>query len=58
MILDSISAATEGVEERDGGKAGAGLAPLLDAARRGPAVLLLANATKDGLKVRGSGTLE
>jgi hypothetical protein len=57
VILDSISAATEGVEEKDGGKAGAGLAPLLDAARRGPAVLLLANTTKDGLKVRGSGTL-
>jgi len=57
VILDSVSAATEGVEEKDGGKAGAGLAPLLDAARRGPAVLLLANTTKDGLKVRGSGTL-
>jgi hypothetical protein len=57
VILDSISAATEGVEEGDGGKAGAGLAPLLDAARKGPAVLLLANTTKDGLKVRGSGTL-
>lgn len=57
VVLDSISAATEGVEEKDGGKAGAGLAPLLDAARRGPAVLLLANTTKDGLKVRGSGTL-
>jgi len=57
VILDSISAATEGVEERDGGRAGAGLAPLLDAARRGPAVLMLANTTKDGVKVRGSGTL-
>ncbi len=57
VILDSISSATEGVEEKDGGKAGAGLAPLLDAARRGPAVLLLANTDKLGLKVRGSGTL-
>jgi hypothetical protein len=57
VILDSISAATEGVEEKDGGKAGAGIAPLIDAAPRGPAVLLLANTTKDGIKVRGSGTL-
>jgi hypothetical protein len=57
VILDSISAATEGVEEKDGGKAGAGLAPLVDAARHGPSVLLLANTTKDGLKIRGSGTL-
>lgn len=57
VVLDSISAATEGVEEKDGGKAGAGLAPLLDAARKGPAVLLLANTDKAGLKVRGSGIL-
>jgi AAA domain len=48
VILDSISAATEGVEEKDGGKAGAGLAPLLDAARKGPAVLVLANTDKAG----------
>jgi hypothetical protein len=53
----SSSAATEGVEEGDGGKAGASLAPLLDTARRGPAVLLLANTDKAGLKIRGSGTL-
>src|SRR4029077_4424716 len=38
-------------------KAGAGIAPLLDAARRGPAVLVLANTDKLGLKIRGSGTL-
>lgn len=36
VILDSISAATQGVEEKDGGKAGAGLAPLVDAVRRRP----------------------
>ncbi len=57
VILDSVSAATEGIEEKDGGKAGAGLAPLLDAARRGPAILLLANTDKLALKIRGSGIL-
>jgi hypothetical protein len=57
VILDSISASTEGVDQGDGGAAGAGLAPLLDAARKGPAVLVLANTDKAGLKIRDSGVL-
>jgi hypothetical protein len=57
VILDSISAATEGVKERDGGDTGKAIAPLLDLARRGPAVLVLANTDKAGLKIRGSGVI-
>jgi hypothetical protein len=57
IVLDSISAATEGVDQGDGGKAGAGLAPLLDTARKGPAILLLANTDKTGEKIRDSGVL-
>jgi hypothetical protein len=57
IILDSLSSATEGVDESSGGDSGAALAPLLDVARNGPAVLALANTDKLGLKVRGSGVL-
>src|SRR5262249_31481538 len=55
--VDSLSAATEGVKEADGGATGKALAPLLDLARRGPAVLVLANTRKDGQVVRGSGVV-
>lgn len=55
VVLDSISAATEGVDEKEGGKSGAALAPLIDLARRGPAVLVLANTRRDGTAIRGSG---
>jgi hypothetical protein len=34
VVLDSISASTEGIEEKDDGKAGAGLAPLRAVSRR------------------------
>ena len=54
VVLDSLSATTEGVEERDGGGTGKALAPLLDLARRGPAVLVLANTRKDGEVIRGA----
>jgi hypothetical protein len=57
VILDSISAATEGVNESEAGATGKALAPLLDLARRGPAVLVLANTRRDGEVVRGSGAL-
>jgi hypothetical protein len=57
VILDSLSVSTEGVEERDGGKTGKAIAPLLDLARRGSAVLVLANCTKIGEVMRGSGVI-
>jgi hypothetical protein len=57
VIIDSVSSSTEGVDESSGGDSGAALAPLLDVARKGPAVLALANTDKQGLKIRGSGVL-
>jgi hypothetical protein len=57
VILDSFSASTEGVEERDGGASGKALAPLLDLARRGPAVTVLANTRRDAAAIRGSGVI-
>jgi hypothetical protein len=57
VILDSLGAATEGVSEQDGGETGAALAPLLDLARRGPAVVVLLNVPKDGANYRGSGVI-
>ena len=57
IILDSFSAATEGVDETAGGDSGKALAPLLDVARKGVAVLILANTDKAGAKIRGSGVV-
>jgi hypothetical protein len=57
VIIDSVSSATEGVDESSGGDSGAALAPLLDVARNGPAVLALCNTDKMGWKIRGSGVL-
>jgi len=57
VILDSFSATTEGVKEADGGASGEALAPLLDLARRGPGVVVLANTRRDGEAIRGSGVL-
>jgi hypothetical protein len=54
VVLDSFSASTEGMDEREGGTIGKALAPVLDLARRGPAVLVLANTRKDGQVMRGS----
>ncbi len=57
VIIDSVSSSTEGVDESSGGDSGAALAPLLDVARKGPAVLALCNTDKMGWKIRGSGVL-
>jgi hypothetical protein len=57
VIIDSLGAFTEGVEENRGGQSSAALAPLIDLARRGPAVLVLLNTDKSGTKYRGSGTI-
>lgn len=57
IILDSLGASMEGVSEQEGGESGKAIAPLLDIARRGPAVLVLTNTTKDAAKIRGSGVI-
>lgn len=57
VILDSLGAATEGVEDNRGGESSKALAPLLDLARRGPAVIVALNAPKNGLNYRGSGVI-
>jgi AAA domain len=57
VFIDSVQSSTEGVDESSGGDSGAALAPLLDVARKGPAVLALCNTDKMGWKIRGSGVL-
>lgn len=57
VVLDSLSASSEGVDEKEGGATGKAIAPLLDLARRGAAVLVLANTRKDGEVMRGSGVI-
>jgi len=57
IILDSLGSSMEGVSEQEGGESGKTIAPLLDIARRGPAVLALTNTTKDAAKIRGSGVI-
>jgi hypothetical protein len=57
VLLDSLSAAAERAKSGDAGEWGAALAPLLDLARRGPAVVLLANTRKDGGVIRDSGVI-
>jgi hypothetical protein len=57
VVIDSLSAGTEGVDEKEGGASGKALKPVLDVARRGPAVLILANTRKDAEVLRGSGVI-
>jgi len=57
VVLDSLGASSEGVDEKEGGASGKAIAPLLDLARRGAAVLVLANTRKDGEVMRGSGVI-
>jgi hypothetical protein len=55
VIIDSIGSFTEGITEREGKETTQVLATVLDLIHRGPAVVLLANCTKDALSVKGRG---
>jgi len=55
VFVDSLGASTEGVDETEGGESSSAIAPLLDIASLGPAVVVLANTDKAGAKIRGSG---
>jgi DNA polymerase I-like protein with 3'-5' exonuclease and polymerase domains len=55
VLIDSLGSFTEGVTEREGKETTLILATVLDLIHRGPAVLLLANCTKDALSVKGRG---
>jgi excisionase family DNA binding protein len=57
VLLDSLSAAMENVKDGDGGENGRAFAALLDLARKGPGVLVLANTRKDEMVLRGSGVI-
>jgi hypothetical protein len=57
VLIDSLGAMTEGVSEQEGGESGQAFAPLLDLARRGPAIIVLTNVRKDGAVIRGSGVV-
>jgi hypothetical protein len=55
LIVDSLSAFTEGVSEKEGKQTQEFVAILKDLAGRGLAILALANTTKDGTNIRGRG---
>ena len=57
VVIDSWSAATEGIKEKEAGEAGKAMAAVLDNARKGPSILLLANCRKDEGVLRGSGVI-
>ena len=57
VVIDSISAATEGVSEKEGKQTQEWLAILKDLAMRGPAVIGLANTDKAGTNIRGRGEI-
>jgi hypothetical protein len=55
VIIDSLSAATEGVSEKEGKETQQYLAVLKDLAQRGPAILVLDNTNKAAVSIRGRG---
>lgn len=55
LIVDSVGASTEGVTEKEGKLTTEILATILDLARKGIAILLLTNCTKDALSLKGRG---
>ena len=55
LVVDSVGASTEGVTEKEGKQTTEILATILDLARKGLAILLLTNTTKDALNLRGRG---
>jgi hypothetical protein len=55
LMIDAVGSFTEGITEKEGRFTTEVLATLLDLARRGIAILLLMNVTKDGLTFRGRG---
>src|SRR5262249_23243215 len=55
VIIDSLGSFTEGVTEKEGKATTEVLATLLDLARKGVALLILNNTTKDGANMRGRG---
>jgi hypothetical protein len=55
LIIDSVGSTTEGITEKEGRLTTEVLATLLNLARRGLAILLLQNTTKDGSNIKGRG---
>jgi hypothetical protein len=53
VIMDAVGSFTEGITEKEGKQTTEVLATIIDVARKGLAVLLLQNATKDGLNFKG-----
>jgi hypothetical protein len=53
IIMDAVGSFTEGITEKEGKQTTEVLATIIDLARKGLGVLLLQNATKDGLNFKG-----
>jgi hypothetical protein len=53
--VDSVGSSTEGITEKEGKQTTEVLATILDLARKGLAILLLMNVTKDGSNFKGRG---
>jgi len=55
LIVDSVGSTTEGITEKEGKLTTEVIATLLNLARKGLAILLLQNTTKDGSNMKGRG---
>jgi len=55
LIVDSVGSSTEGITEKEGKQTTEVLATILDLSRKGLAILLLQNVTKDGMNFKGRG---
>jgi hypothetical protein len=53
LIVDAVGSFTEGITEKEGRQTTEVLATIVDSARKDLAILLLQNATKDGLNFKG-----
>jgi len=53
IIMDAVGSFTEGITEKEGKQTTEVLATIVDLARQGLGILLLQNATKDGLNFKG-----
>lgn len=53
LIVDAVGSFTEGITEKEGKQTTEVLATIVDLARKGLAILLLQNATKDGVNFKG-----
>jgi len=57
LVIDAFGSSTEGSDEKETPAMSRALASLLDIGRKGPAIIVLFNTTRDGKAIRGSGSI-